>query len=231
MSNTRLISTIRKLARIDLLLMIACAIIFLIWPELDLAVAANYYADGKFIFADNAFIRFIYLLFAKIHIAYLLGFIIAIIICTRKQWLHSRKKWTFLLIALLLAPGLLVNTILKDNSLGRPRPQHIEEFGGKDQFTPVFYYSGACKKNCSFVSGHAAIGFYLMAVAWVRQRRIWLFYGVILGSLVGFVRIVQGGHFLSDVIFAGWFTYFTYLLLAKAMSMQLTPASTEPTQK
>ncbi len=227
MSNSDFFNKVKPYARIDLILMLVCAGVFLLWPEIDLYVAANYYSGDRFTYADNGFIRFIYLVFAKIHIVYLLIFIGAIIICSRKKWLKSRKQWSFLLFALLLGPGLLVNIILKDNSLGRPRPQHIEQFGGKQVFAPVFHYSGACKKNCSFVSGHAAIGFYLMAVAWVRQRRIWLAYGIVLGATVGFVRIVQGGHFLSDVLFSGWFTYFSYLLLAKAMNIQLAPEATD----
>jgi len=217
MSN--IYAKLKPLLRLDLALFFFCVAIFLIWPSIDLTVASNYYDNGRFIYADNGFVRFIYLVFAKIHIVYLLLFIVAISICSRKRWFAWRKRWIFLLLCLLIGPGILVNLVLKDNSVGRPRPQHITQFGGADQFTPVFHYSGACDKNCSFVSGHAAIGFYLMAVAWVRQRRIWIAYGVILGSLVGFVRILQGGHFLSDVIFAGWFTYFTYFLVGRAMGI------------
>lgn len=203
--------------RIDVVLLILCAVVFLLFPQLDLIVASNYFNGQTFTYADNAFVRFIYVVFAKIHVFYLLLFITGIVICWRKRWLKGRKSWTFLLLTLLLGPGLLVNLVLKDNSVGRPRPQHIEQFGGQDTFTPTFYYSGACDKNCSFVSGHAAIGFFLMSVAWVRQKRIWLAFGITLGSLVGFVRILQGGHFFSDVIFAGWVVYFTCVIMAHAM--------------
>ncbi len=41
-----------------------------------------------------------------------------------------------------------------------------------------------------------------------------------LGTAIGVLRIAQGAHFLSDVIFAGFFTY----LVAWILSMLLLPA-------
>lgn len=207
----------------DLIGLATCIAIFLVWPQLDLQVAANYYNGSEFTYANKPFIRFIYLLFAKIHVVYFVALLIAIIIATRKGWMLARRKAVFLLLTLVIGPGILVNLVLKDNGPGRPRPQHITQFGGDMTYAPAFHYSGECHKNCSFVSGHAAIGFYLLAVAWVRQRRIWLVYGVILGALVGFTRILQGGHFLSDVIFAGWVTYFTCKLTAYYLKLPLSP--------
>ncbi|WP_236074920.1 phosphatase PAP2 family protein [Teredinibacter purpureus] len=221
--------TITSFFRIDTILFTMSVLIFLLWPDIDLAVAAYFFDHNTFTYADNSVVRFIYLVFARIHILYLLFFIGAIIYCSRKRLPNAKKRWVYLLITLVIGPGILVNLVLKDNTLGRPRPQHIEQFGGEMIFTPVFYYSGECAKNCSFVSGHAAIGFYLMAIAWVTQRRRWIFYGIALGSFVGFVRILQGGHFLSDVLFAGWFTYFTYTLIGYLMGMvPKTPARLPP---
>lgn len=211
----------------DLIVCLVCALIFVNWPNLDLIVAGNYFQGGQFTYADNGFVRFVYLLFAKIHIAYLLVLIAAVVVTSRKHWWLRRRKALFLLITLVVGPGILVNLVLKDNTLGRPRPQHIQQFGGNMTFAPAFHYSGECDKNCSFVSGHAAIGFYLLAVAWVRQRKIWLVYGGILGALVGFVRILQGGHFLSDVIFAGWVVYFTCVITAHLMKLPLSPTKAQ----
>jgi lipid A 4'-phosphatase len=67
------------------------------------------------------------------------------------------------------------------------------------------------KKKCaSFVSGHAAMGFWLMALAWVFRRRSWLWAGIVVGCVVSAGRIVQGGHFLSDTVMAGFVCYFVY---------------------
>jgi lipid A 4'-phosphatase len=56
------------------------------------------------------------------------------------------------------------------------------------------------------VSGEAssiyALGFAIAMLA--RRRRATLMASAILaGSLIGFIRIGQGGHFLSDIVFAG----------------------------
>jgi len=31
--------------------------------------------------------------------------------------------------------------------------------------------------------------------------------------LIGLTRMLQGGHFLSDVVFSGWFIWLTYWLI------------------
>lgn len=110
----------------------------------------------------------------------------------------------YLLGALALGPGLIVNVILKDN-WGRPRPSTIQEFGGSFYFSPPLVISGQCDENCSFSSGHGALGFWPLAFALLAppKARPWAVAAALaFGSAVGFVRIAQGGHFLSDVIFS-----------------------------
>jgi len=105
-----------------------------------------------------------------------------------------------------LGVGLVVHEALK-NRVGRPRPVQVEQMGGTAPFVPVFTLSTHCERNCSFVSGHAAIGFSLMAwgmwAPWSRRKQ-WLSASIGLGAAIGLMRIAQGGHFLSDVLFAGW---------------------------
>lgn len=114
---------------------------------------------------------------------------------------RSRGPLAFALLALALGPGLVGNTLLKDH-WGRPRPEQIVEFGGGSHYVPVPLPSRQCPRNCSFVSGHALVGFYFIAGAWLwpRQRRRWLAAGIGAGMLIGLVRVVQGGHFFSDVL-------------------------------
>lgn len=192
----------------DLFLLLACVVFFLWQPELDLAVSALFY-DNEFYWNQSFIVRAIYLVFAKIHIVFLLGFIISIVVYSSRKQQAKKVASIYLLCTLLLGPGILVNSVLKDNSVGRPRPVHVEQFGGKMEYAAVFHYSGMCQKNCSFVSGHASIGFYIMAMYWITRRKAWLVGGLLLGAAVGFTRIIQGGHFFSDVIFAGWVVYFT----------------------
>jgi lipid A 4'-phosphatase len=83
------------------------------------------------------------------------------------------------------------------------------------QFTPAFIPADQCEHNCSFVSGHVATAAFIMAFGWLGKpavRRRWLIASLAFGGLFALVRMVPGGHFLSDTIF-GWFaTYFSLWL-------------------
>jgi lipid A 4'-phosphatase len=46
-----------------------------------------------------------------------------------------------------------------------------------------------------------------------RRQRFWFLVGVAAGTLIGAVRIAQGGHFLSDVVFSFLAIWFTHLLI------------------
>ncbi len=125
------------------------------------------------------------------------------------------RAWLFLILAFAIGPGLIVNAVLKEH-WGRARPSQIVEFGGTRSFTPALVISDQCRSNCAFTSGDAALGFATAAFAFVvspRRRKPVLAGGVALGSLYGVVRILQGGHFLSDVVFSLFFTLLPILLL------------------
>jgi lipid A 4'-phosphatase len=111
----------------------------------------------------------------------------------------------YLLAVLALGPGLLVNVVLKDN-WGRPRPSTISEFLGPNTYTRPLVISTQCDDNCSFPSGHAALGFWAMAFALLappRHRTAAVVAALAFGGLIGLARIAQGGHFVSDVVFSG----------------------------
>lgn len=218
------------LSRWDVWAFMLCSILFNQLPEIDLWVSDHFYNGVLFPAAQHPLIEFIYRLFAKIHLLYLVILLIglAITYSFRRPLPVWRKRLSYLLIVLLLGPGLLVNLGLKDNSFGRPRPIQIEAYGGKSQFSPAFSYSGVCHHNCSFVSGHAAVAFYLMALGWAFGRR-WVFVlGVILGIVVGAVRISQGGHFLSDVVFSFWTVYFVSLITARYFNLRCSALVNRP---
>jgi len=206
--------------RVDLWLFVASTVVFLGFPNIDLRISSYFYDGQGFPGARNAVFHAIYLIFAYIHLFYLVALLGCIVYFTRKARYAARKSTVFLLLVLILGPGLLVNGILKNYSIGRARPVQVQQFGGSDHFTPAFVYSGACEKNCSFVSGHAAIAFYAMSLAWVFSSRALLAPGIALGLIVGVVRIAQGGHFASDVIFAGWAVYLVCVLCAHALKIR-----------
>jgi lipid A 4'-phosphatase len=200
-----------KLAAVAAVIGVAAAVIFVGWPNLDLAAARFFYVEPRqFLFTPStlaSLLRFGFrLLTWTTAIAAVTGIILAL---AKRQRLFGLglPQWIFLALVLITGPGLIANTILKDN-WGRPRPIQVVEFGGPARFTPVLERSGTCERNCSFVSGEASATFAIFfAVALLaRKRRTALMAAAVAaGSVAGLIRMGEGGHFLSDVIFAAVF--------------------------
>lgn len=203
---------------VEWLLFVLLLVVFLMWPELDLRVSQWFYDPEltEWIWRDHPLNTSIYAIFR--YLPYWL--VPVLLVMTAIAWwkgssLRSQRfVWTFLLSTLLIGPGILVHNVFKEG-FERPRPRQVQEFGGKSGFTPAWVISDQCVGKCkSFVSGHSAMGFYLMVLAWVFRRRFWLWAGVGVGVVVSLVRISQGGHFISDTLFAGLLCYFVYRLMA-----------------
>lgn len=191
--------------------------LFLLYPDIDLFITRQFYdEEAGFIFHDTPWVQFSYHLFAKLHLYIFFGLIW--LIYASRRWRKTgekglRKRLGYLLLVLILGPGLIVS-VLKDHS-GRARPSMVIEFGGDKAFTPVLIPAEQCTRNCSFVSGHAAMGFWFIALAWVLSDRRWLWFGIMIGTVVGLGRILQGSHYLSDVIFSFWVVYASCVFLAR----------------
>ena len=129
-----------------------------------------------------------------------------------------RDPGLFYVLLLIIGPGILVNCVFKP-FWSRPRPQATTAFGVERTFLAV-WQRGHGEDDSSFPSGHAAMGFYLMAPAFVYwRRRPWLAVAFVLlgltsGAVIGLARMVAGGHFPSDILWAGGIVYFTALALA-----------------
>jgi len=145
------------------------------------------------------------------------GLVILVLGFIRRPLRPYRKISLFMVTFMLLGPGLLINTVFKDH-WGRPRPADIVEFGGKQTFHQV-WEKGQAPQGKSFPSGHASVGFFLFAPFFFlrntsrRQAFSFLCLGICYGMLMGTGRMIQGGHFLSDVLWAGALTYLTGLIL------------------
>jgi lipid A 4'-phosphatase len=189
-------------------------------PKLDLAVSGFLYRpEGGFIYKDLAWVKFSYGLFAWIQWPVLAALSLGLLAGLFSPiWARRRLTLAFLSCALLLGPGLVINEALK-NHMGRARPEQITEFGGSQRYTPPWQISDQCVRNCSMSSGHAAMGFFPMALAWVyrRQRRFWTWAGLATGSVVGLGRMMQGGHFLSDVLISAAVVWLVCECLARLM--------------
>jgi len=131
----------------------------------------------------------------------------------------KQRAGLFLALMLALGPGLIVNVGFK-HAWGRPRPIQCTVFNGDREFLPVGTWAAVPSRNSSFPSGHAAVAFYLMAPGFlVGRNRPWrraLYFvgGTVIGLGMGVTRVVQGGHFVSDVLWAGTIVYLTGAALA-----------------
>lgn len=184
---------------------LALGLLLTVVPSLDLAVSGFFFDGADFPWRVGGLAEFLHGLVqpaAGIIALLLLGMTIAQYV-RRAAW----RRWAFVLLALLLGPGLVTNVIFKDH-WGRARPMQVEQFGGSALFTPALLPADQCTKNCSFVSGDASFGFFMHSFAYIapRRRRPLFWTGLGIGALCGLVRIGMGAHFLSDVAFAGLFT-------------------------
>lgn len=192
------------------LLLIVTTAFFLLFPESDLIVARYFWKPDAGFYLKDTFIPHLFYKGIPILAFMIEGLIVAILLlrlckCRFSLGLNA-KEALFLLLSLALGPGLLVNAILKEY-WGRARPVQIIEFNGHAHFTPPFILSDQCLHNCSFVAGHPALAFFTISFAFLIQnpayRRMGEIAAIMFGCLAGYGRIVQGGHFLSDVVFSG----------------------------
>lgn len=127
---------------------------------------------------------------------------------------ENKKRMLLALLLFLLAPGLITQTLKV--TWGRPRPVETKVFGGtyefRTPFEPNFDLAGSKSDGNSFPSGHAANAFYMIFPFYVAKRRkafILGSLGLLFGVLMSTTRMIQGGHFLSDVVTSLFIVYIT----------------------
>ncbi|MDD3371949.1 MAG: phosphatase PAP2 family protein [Alphaproteobacteria bacterium] len=187
------------------------------FPALDLSLSGFFYESGKgFPLAGNDLFKGLHLLAsdgARV-LGALLAIFFLIAVAAKAAKIKAPRKFrvflsvksqAFLLLALILGPGLIANAGFKDH-WGRARPREIVEFGGKDTFTaalsPRFEKA---RSNGSFVCGDGAFGFFLPSFAYVvpRRRKRFVFWAGMAGGVVfSFIRLAAGAHFFSDIVYA-----------------------------
>jgi lipid A 4'-phosphatase len=195
--------------------------------SLDIFLSDLFYgADNKFILQSYSLITiFVRQAILPIIILYLLllpG--LGLVFPLKKIYFNfnfKNKDALFVFSTVLFNLLVVVNLILK-NSWGRARPNDIVQLGGNEVFTPWFQVSDSCISNCSFVSGDASVGFSVIALFFITKKPIYLWLSVFFGLLLGIIRLLEGGHFLSDVLIAGFLiftiTYFEFYLYKKIFS-------------
>lgn len=207
--------------RWSLSLAMAAGAAFVIFPDLDLWISRAVYSPAtgflgarmSWLAAVRAGFIVFYFGCAALSLAGLIGAAMG------RARGFSRKQWLFLVVCLGVGPGLLANLTFKDQ-WGRARPKQVAAFGGDKLFTPALLPTKQCRKNCSFVSGEAAsvfVAFYAAAAVVPQWTATLVVVGTAAGLTAGTVRIVQGAHFASDVIFAGLLMALAVFALSRLM--------------
>jgi lipid A 4'-phosphatase len=217
-----------KLGRTRLILIsfLAFAVLVTAFPVIDLAISRFFYDGTSFLrgqwWQDLQQKALLYFLCVSV------GALVAVYAFNR---LFKRnvcgidgRRTLFVILVLVIGPGLIVNFALKDN-FGRARPRNIVEFGGTRHFTPAFTFSRECNTNCSFSSGDAAGAFFSIALALaLSQRRRVFAVALALGVLVSISRISSGAHFFSDTVTS----FFVMLIVSDVLFHYLVLAPAEP---
>lgn len=215
---------------------LALSAIFLPFPEIDLWAAELFYNGNndfwlrKTLFNAwlNAYIR------PAVGVIAVVGLLLYLLLRLTATAARAKRlaRYGFLLVSIALASGLVVHAVLKDN-WGRARPKHVVEFDGEKIFTPPLLPADQCHRNCSFVSGDASLGYVFIALALYAQRRrkFWISVTVGAGLSLGLMRMMNGSHFLSDILFAGVFTCGTVLLLYRWFVEEYWAADSAPLRR
>jgi len=195
------------------LIIFLITIIFLsIGNTLDIVIS-NLFYKGNQVFILQSF-NYITILARKIFLPFLILYILVIPIISlyfpvNKIYFNYKfnlKKILFLWVSVIFNIVIVVNLLLK-NFWGRARPNDILQLGGKESYTPWFKVSDACSSNCSFVSGDASVGFALVGLFFLTKNKNFYWLALFSGFFLGIIRILEGGHFLSDIVFAGFLIF------------------------
>src|SRR6202022_2425084 len=188
---------------IALSLALVIGLLFGIYPELDLKLAALFYdaAVKSFPLKLNALPAMVALVIKLVR--------------PDRPLLISGRAIVFLLVTLILSAGVLTNLTFK-SYWGRPRAVVVTQFNGSDQFVPWWDPRGACGRNCSFFSGDGATAFWTYAPAALTPpawRPLAYTAATMFGVIPSVLRMAFGGHFFTDVAAAGLVTFLVVWLV------------------
>jgi len=200
-------------------LSLVIGLLFGIFPELDLKLAALFYdptstsfplkQSGLAAFARDGAMWVAWALALPALIA-----IVAKLLRPDRPMLVPGRAAVFLLVTILLSAVVLTNLTFK-SYWGRPRPVVVTEFNGPWQFVPWWDPRGECGRNCSFFSGEGATAFWTYAPAALAPpawRPAAYAAATLFGITTSGLRMAFGGHFFTDVAIAGLVTFFVVWL-------------------
>jgi lipid A 4'-phosphatase len=223
---------------IALLLALVIGLLFGIYPELDLKLAALFYdpATKTFPLKFNTLAAFVRDAAMWISWGLALPAIVALVIKLARPdrpLLMSGRAIVFLLATLILSAGVLTNLTFK-SYWGRPRPVVVTQFNGPQAFVAWWDPRGGCGRNCSFFSGEGATAFWTIAPAALAPppwRPLAYAAAIVFGVVTSGLRMSFGGHFFTDVATAGLVTFMViwlaYGYIYRWTSTRLTDAGVD----
>lgn len=203
------------------ILIIVTTIIFR-YTNADISLEGHFYCeqcpDSKWLLEKNTLVRFLYNYGSWPAAIAVIGALVLLVLSYFKSGLVRYRVYSiFLILALLIGPGFIINSVLKVH-WGKPRPREVREFGGRWEHQKLFQ-KGESGKGKSFPCGHCSMGYFFFAFYFIfKNRRRWLaflflLFGLIYGSIIGFSRMALGGHFPSDVVWAAFIPFLAPLVL------------------
>ncbi len=133
-----------------------------------------------------------------------------------------RRKALYILLVILIGPGLVVNLIVKDH-WGRPRPLHVSQFGGEHTYVPPAKFGHTPDK--SFVCGHCSVGYVFFVLYFLSQNHklVYFLLTLIIAWTLGFTRMTSGGHFASDILWSGYLVFLVAYALYYGWYIRVKP--------
>lgn len=136
--------------------------------------------------------------------------VIAVAAAIASRWIVELRPWRrlLLIVAAALALGPIIVTQLKQVT-APPCPWDLKQYGGYAEVATRWFVGSAVESGRCLPSGHAGAGFSLLALyfaGWASGYPRWRWYGLAIGAsagmLFGVIRMIQGAHFLSHVLWA-----------------------------
>ena len=207
---------------IALALWLVIGIVFGLYPELDLKLAALFFdpETKTFPLKLNSWAGVARDAAMWISWAFVLPSLVALVvklIRPDRPLLVSGRAIVFLLVTIMLSAGILTNLTFK-TYWGRPRPVVVTEFDGDQQFVAWWDPRGDCGRNCSFFSGEGATAFWTLAPAALAPpawRPLAYAGATVFGVATSGLRMAFGGHFFTDVATAGLVTFLVIWLATR----------------
>ncbi|MEL7527334.1 MAG: phosphatase PAP2 family protein [Pseudomonadota bacterium] len=206
---------------------------FLVFPRVDFFVSGLFYSETAGFWAQNdpflTDVRHLGPFLVRVIAISCVAVLVLKLVAPGRPPLLPLRQPLFLLTTLIMGPGVLVNTILKDN-WGRPRPRYVEEFGGELPHQPVWVMTDYCDRNCSFVSGEASAAIWLTSVAFLvpaSWRKATLCFVLPLCVILSANRVAFGGHFFSDTLISWGVTLLLILAVYHLLYQRVPPLVTD----